>query len=193
MKKPGLVDMPPKVRHTGGIFMYKRNKYDYQFRLRCVEAVVIKGRSISRVAKERGLDNGNLRLWLLFYEKYGREGLKPRTKQHYEPCFKQKVLDTIDKEFLSLRSACVRFNIPSESVVISWRKAYELYGQLGLVSKPKGRPPKMDKPLKTKVRKSSKALTREEELLKENEYLKAQNELLKKLHALVQTEQKRKP
>jgi transposase len=51
----------------------------------------------------------------------------------------------------------------------------------------------MDKPIKRKQRKSSKPLTKEEELQKEVEYLKAQNELLKKLHALVQSEQKQKP
>ena len=36
-------------------------------------------------------------------------------------------------------------------------------------------------------------LTREEELLKENEYLRAENDLLKKLQALVQADKKRKP
>jgi hypothetical protein len=43
------------------------------------------------------------------------------------------VLETIDKELLSLCSACVRFNIPNESVIISWRKAYELRGKLGVI------------------------------------------------------------
>ena len=173
--------------------MFKRTKYDYNFRLRCVEAVLKKSHSISQVAQENGLKKSNLELWVLFYQHYGKEGLNARTKQHYEPLFKYEVLEVITKEHLSLRSACVRFNIPSESVIISWRKAYELNGQAGLISKPKGRPTKMDKPIKRKSRKSAKPLTREEELLKENEYLKAQNEFLKKLQALVQAEQKRKP
>lgn len=172
--------------------MYKRNKYDYKFRLRCVELVLKKGQSISHVAKENGFNKSNLRLWLLFYEQYGNEGLKARVKQQYDVSFKQKVLRTIDKELLSLREACVRFNIPSESIIISWRKAYELDGHSGLIAKPKGRPPKMNLPIKRKPRKSSPPLSREEELLKENEYLKAQNELLKKLQALVQTDKKQK-
>jgi transposase len=102
------------------------------------------------------------------------------------------VLSTIDREHLSLREACARFNIPGESVIISWRKAFE-HNDPGLIYKPKGRPKKMDKPIKRKPRKSDKPLTREEELLKENEFLKAENALLKKLHALIQTVQKRKP
>lgn len=173
--------------------MYKRNKYGYEFRLHCVEAV-LKGKcSIKEVAREKGFEESNLRLWVGFYERYGKAGLKPRGKQHYEAGFKRQVLETIDKELLSLRSACIRFNIPSESVIISWRKAYELNGQSGLIAQRNGRPPQMKPPIKRKPRKSTKPLTREEELLRENEYLRAENELLKKLQALVQTNKKQKP
>jgi len=51
----------------------------------------------------------------------------------------------------------------------------------------------MKQPIKRKQRKSTRPLTREEELLSENEYLRAENELLKKLQALVQTNKKQKP
>ena len=173
--------------------MFKRNKYDYAFRLQCVEAALRGKDSIKGIAKKNGFEESNLRLWIFFHEHYGKAGLKPRPNRHYDISFKLEVLTAIDKEFLSLRSACVRFNIPSESVIISWQKAYKLNGQLGLIPKIKGRP-KMTKPLiKRKPRKSAKPLTREEELLKENEYLKAENELLKKLQALVQTNKKQKP
>lgn len=49
--------------------MYKRNKYNYEFRLRCVKAVLQKGQSVSEVANEKGIDRANLRLWLGFYAK----------------------------------------------------------------------------------------------------------------------------
>lgn len=173
--------------------MFKRNKYNYEFRLRCVEAVLKGKDSLKFIAKQNGIEHSNLRLWLSFYKHYGKAGLKPRCKQNYEAGFKRQVLETIDKELLSLRSACVRFNIPSKSVIISWQKAYASKGQLGLIPQPKGRSPKMKPPIKRKPRKSAKPLTREEELLKENEYLKAENELLKKLQALVQTNKKQKP
>jgi transposase len=173
--------------------MFKRNKYNYKFRLSCVEAVLKGNHSVTSLAKRKGVNITNLRLWLGFYEHYGREGLMPREKRNYTSTFKREVLLAIDKEHLSLRSACVQFNIPSESVIINWRKAYELKGQLGLLPQPKGRPKKMKLPIKRKARKSAKPLTREEELQIENEYLKAENELLKKLHALVQTNKKQKP
>jgi len=173
--------------------MFKRNKYNYGFRLRCVEAVLKGKGSVEKIAKEKGFDESNLRLWVDFYKRYGKEGLKPRSKQHYDPAFKRQVLETMAKELLSLRSACVRFNIPSASMIISWRKAYHLNGQAGLIAQPKGRPPKMKPLIKRKRGKSTKPLSREEELLRENEYLRAENELLKKLQALVQTSKKQKP
>lgn len=173
--------------------MNKRNKYDYAFKLRCVEAVIKDGRSVESVAMAMGFDESNLRLWVGFYQKYGRSGLVSEGKQHFDSSFKLKVLEAIDTECLSLREACVRFNIRSDSTIIKWRKAYESEGQQGLIAKPKGRPKKMKLPIKRKPRKSTKPLTREEELLRENEYLRAENELLKKLHALAQPSKKQKP
>ena len=173
--------------------MFKRNKYNYKYRFNCVEAVLKGNHSITSLAKQRNINPTNLRLWLSFYERYGRDGLMPRERRDYTSFFKREVLLTIDKENLSLSSACVRFNISSESVIISWRKSYELNGQAGLIAKSKGRPKKMKQPIKRKAIKTTKPLTREEELLIENEYLKAENELLKKLQALVQTNKKQKP
>ncbi len=173
--------------------MFKRKKYNYEFRLQCVEAVLHGKGSVKSIAKENGIEHSNLRLWLGFYETYGEQGLESKTRQHYDPCFKLTVLNTIDEELLSLRAACVRFNIPSESVIISWRNAYESKGKSGLIAKPKGRPPKMKLSIKRKAKKSAQPLTREEELLIENEYLRAENELLKKLQALAQAKKKQKP
>jgi transposase len=173
--------------------MYTRNKYNYEFRLQCVAAVLKDKRSVKQVAKEKGFDESNLRLWLGFYEKYGKAGLRPSGKRRYDAAFKRQVLETIDRELLSLRSACVQFNIPSESVIISWRRAYELKGQPGLMAQQKGKPARMKPPIKRKPKRRAKPLTKEEELLRENEYLRAENELLKKLQALVQTSKKQKP
>ena len=173
--------------------MNKRIKYDYKFRLQCVEAVVKSNRPATVVAEEHGIRHSNLRLWIGFFEQYGKEGLKERKYQHYDTSFKHLVIQTIDKELLSLQEACVKFDIPATSTIMSWQEAYKSNGYQGLINKPKGRPPKMKPPIKRKARKSSKPLTREDELLKENEYLRAENALLKKLQALDQVDKKQKP
>lgn len=171
--------------------MYNRKKYNYQFRLRCVQSV-LKGEGIKTVARQNGVQHTNVMLWVRFYETYGKAGLKSRKNQQYDQSFKLHVLEAIDEGGLSLRDAAVRFNIPSDSVIISWQKAFRQHGVAGLASKAKGRPP-MKSPYKRKPRKSSKPLTREEELLEENYRLRAENALLKKLQALVQTSKKQKP
>jgi len=173
--------------------MFKRPKCDYTFRLRCVESVVLNGHSIKSTAKLHGIRHSNLSLWVSQYVYSGPSGLLSRAMQVYDQSFKLEVLQNLEQESLSLRDACVRFSIPSPSIIIQWRRAYEKDGMLGLQPKRKGRKPTMKSPYKRKPRKSDKPLTREEELLKENEYLRAENELLKKLHALVQARKKQEP
>lgn len=176
--------------------MERKVKYNYEFKLRCVEEVLKKQRGIGTVAIENGLHKTCLRKWINFYCKYGSEGLLPRQNRSYDVGFKLKVLRAIDKKCLSLSEACVTFNIPSSSVITSWQRRFNADGTSGLRNKPKGRPPSMT--YKRAKRKSDKPLTREEELLLEIDSLRAENELLKKLQALIQAEEanqskKRKP
>lgn len=83
----------------------------------------------------------------------------------------------------------MKFNIPTKSVIIGWQRKYKDLGVMGLSDKPKGKP---GIPLKRARKKSNKPLTREEELLLENESLRAELDLLKKLEALIQAEQNKK-
>ena len=122
-------------------------------------------------------------------------GLLPRKNQSYSVSFKLKVLKAIDKDLLSLRDSCLKFNIPDAAIIVKWKKDFANFGLVGLQPKPEVGPKSMDIN-KRKKRKSDKPLTREEELLLENEALRCENELLKKLQALIQAEEKarkRKP
>lgn len=145
------------------------------------------------VAKEKGLHVSHLENWIKFYQKYGESGLVPRVNQSYTVDFKLHVVQTIQKDHLSLIEARLRFNIPTDSILVKWQRDYQKQGIKGLENKPRGRPSIMD--IKRKKRKSDKPLTREEELLLEIEGLRAENALLKKLQALIQAEEnkKRKP
>jgi len=121
--------------------------------------------------------------------------LLPRRNQSYSLNFKLEVLKAIAKEALSLRFASVKFNIPDTSIIVKWKRDFANFGLVGLQPKTRGRPTLMDTN-KRKNRKLNKPLTREEELLLENEALRCENELLKKLQALIQAEEKarkRKP
>ncbi|CAN1530831.1 hypothetical protein MCEGE10_01388 [Flavobacteriaceae bacterium] len=175
--------------------MERKVKYDYAFKLECVKLVLEKHYSCNYASIEKGVERSNLRKWIGFYKQYGAIGLLPRKNQSYSLDFKLKVLKAIDNDSLSLRVVSVKFNIPDTSIIVKWKKDFTTFGLVGLQPKTRGRPTFMDTN-KRKKRKSDKPLTREEELLLENEALRCENELLKKLQALIQAEEKarkRKP
>lgn len=175
--------------------MERKVKYDYAFKLECVKLVLEKHYSCNYVATQKGLNESNIRKWVGFYGQYGDIGLLPRKNQSYSVNFKLKVLKAIDKDLLSLRDSSIKFNIPDPGIIVKWKKDFANFGFVGLHSKTRGKPKSMDTN-KRKKRKSDKPLTREEELLLENEALRCENELLKKLQALIQAEEKarkRKP
>ena len=172
--------------------MGRKVKYDYAFKLECVELVLKKHYSSQYVSKLKGLNESNIRKWVSFYKTYGEVGLLPRINQTYSAIFKIKVLKTIEKESLSLRATSVKFNIPDVAIIVKWKKDFANFGVAGLQPKQKGRPTSMSD-YKRKKSKSGKPLTKEEELLKENERLRCENELLKKLQALIQARRNPKP
>lgn len=171
--------------------MERKVKYSYEFKLECVELVVHKHYSCESVSNEKSTSESNIRKWVSFYREFGKAGLLSRKNQLYPIDFKLKVLQSIESDSLSLREARLRFNIPSDSIIIKWKKDFAKFGLEGLKLKPRGRPKSMSNP-KRKKRKTEKPLTREEELLLENETLRCEIDFLKKLQALIQAEEKAK-
>jgi transposase len=173
--------------------MERKVKYSYEFKLRCVKQVLNHHQTVEAVSKLNGCHHTTLHDWIRFYEKYGKKALLPRKNKAYSLPFKIKVLEAINKDSLSFSQACLEFNIPTKSVIMNWQKSYKKSGIKGLNNKPRGKPKSMQ--FKRAKKKSNKPLTREEELLLENESLRAELDLLKKLQALIQEEQskKRKP
>ena len=88
-----------------------------------------------------------------------------------------------------MRDVSLKFNIPDLAIIVKWKRDFANFGLEGLKPKPKGRPKSMSN-YKRKKSKSDKPLTREEELLLENEALRCELEYLKKLQALIQAEEK---
>jgi len=171
--------------------MERKVKYDYTFKLECVELVLKKHYSNVYVSKLKGPNESDIRRWVKFYKTYGKIGLLPSKNQSYSIDFKLKVLKKIKAKSLSISEACLEFNIPTKSTIFKWQKDFTTFGIEGLKPKPKGRPKSMSD-YKRKKRKSDKPLTREEELLLENEALRCELEYLKKLQALIQAEEKAK-
>jgi transposase len=119
--------------------------------------------------------------WVDHYNSSGNKGLFPKTHQYHSSEFKFNVVESYRKDGLSLRDCC-SYLLTHESTVLSWVRRYEQSGLDG-PRRTRGRPKVMKENLSSK---KTKPLTRQQELEQENLYLKAENELLKKLEALAQ-------
>tara|TARA_B110000967_G_scaffold150233_1_gene154059 strand:- start:6934 stop:7293 length:360 start_codon:yes stop_codon:yes gene_type:complete len=96
---------PKKLDTIWGYFIGKKVKYDYAFKLECVKLVLESDYSAEAVSNQKGLNESNIRKWVGFYKTQGERGLLPRKNRSYSTVFKLKVVQSIDKEFLSLRDA----------------------------------------------------------------------------------------
>ena len=97
--------------------------------------------------------------------------------------FKQKVIEDVRKNHLSYSEAMKKYGIGGKMSIQQWERIYLEQGPEGLCIERRGRgspgrPPKLDKQVK-------------KDLIAENQRLRAENDYLKKLHALVLEEERR--
>jgi len=114
-----------------------------------------------------------------------------RKNKTYSTDFKLKVVIDIQQNYLSFPEIWRKYFPYAKSsknlkFVLNWIEVYETEGVKGLMPERRGRKTKKTnvKELNNNENKTMK------ELLKENERLRAENEYLKKLDALIQEEQK---
>ncbi len=166
--------------------MAKNRKHSAEFRLQ----LTIKheqGHSIRSLSKKWNVSPSLITKWVDHYRLSGSKGLLPKSAIYHTREFKLKVVRTYKDKELSLRDCCLQFDIPSQSTLSSWVKRYEQLGLEGL-NEQKGRPKTMKKD-KPSSKTKAKPLTRLEELERENLYLRAEIDFLKKLDALTQEKQ----
>ena len=104
--------------------------------------------------------------------------------KRYTPEFKKLVIETMQEEKLGYSETCRRFDVNSSDQIKSWERIYLEEGPEGLTVErrgrgSKGRPPKQ---LPKEV---------EEDLLAEVQRLRAENDYLKNLQALVLEDERR--
>lgn len=163
--------------------MRKKERFSLELKKECLDLILLEHYSICRVSKEKSVSRRVLNYWLTLYQQKGLEGLLPKKTKTFTASFKFKVITAIAEQGISVDQACIDFDIGSRATILNWQKRYNSSGLLGLQDKSKGRPKQMKR--KVTKQESDKLLTKEE-LLLENESLKAELDYLKKLHALVQ-------
>ena len=103
--------------------------------------------------------------------------------KRYTPEFKKMVVETTEREHLSVRSAMKEFEINDHKIVERWERIYLEEGPEGLAIERRGRRSTGEpKELRKEV---------EEDLLAEVQRLRAENDYLKNLQALVLEDERR--
>ena len=146
------------------------------------------GMGYSAIAKQFKVKYSLIQKIWYAYELHGLEGIKhPPKNRKYSVELKLEIIKRVYKGETKTRLAA-EYNLPGAGTIVLWMKKYEELGYNGLEGKqgrPRGRPKIM-----TKKEKKNTPLTNEEReelirLRKEKEYLEMENEVLKKLDALV--------
>lgn len=106
-----------------------------------------------------------------------------KPNKRYTPEFKKMVVETMEKEQLSIYATMQEFGINDHKIIERWERIYLEEGQEGLAIKRRGRgstgrPKKLPKDV-------------EEDLLAEVQRLRAENDYLKNLQALVLEDERR--
>ena len=159
-------------------------KYSVEFKKKAVDLCLTEGLGTHTVATQLGISKGFVELWLARFRAHGIAGLEKKFT-NYSAEFKVEVLERMDSEGLSMRAASTMFDIRNSDALRLWRLAYDQGGIEALMRKPRGRSRPM-KPKPPATPDKSVDTPTIEQLLKENEYLRAEVAYLKKLDALIQ-------
>lgn len=150
----------------------------------------LKGETISSLAKSFNIHESNIKYLIALIGKYGNNILRKSKNRAYSKEFKLQAINRILINHESINSVAIDIGLISAGVLHNWLSKFKENGY-NVVEKKKGRKPKS----MTKTKNNDKELSEKEKIKKlEDEiiYLKAENEYLKKLRALVQERELKK-
>ncbi|QKO30501.1 MULTISPECIES: helix-turn-helix domain-containing protein [Caproicibacterium] len=114
---------------------------------------------------------------------------KGKAKKRYTGEFKQQVVEAMQTEKLSYSEAARQFHVSDHKSVAQWERIYLEEGPEGLYVERRGRASAASGTQKERNPKLNKKV--EEDLIAENQRLRAEVDHLKKLNALVLEEERR--
>ncbi len=165
-------------------------KYSEHFKLAVVEQYLDGKVGSGQIEREYGLPQATILTWVKLYEAHGSDGLVKKFS-HYDAEFRLAVLQRMWDEDLSCKQVAVIYNIRNPSCIGHWERCYHDGGLDALAPRKRGRPNTMPKPILPKpVPPPKAAASTYDEMVAEVNQLRMEVAYLKKLHALVQAQQK---
>ena len=159
--------------------MNKNTYEDYLSYIKMIE----QGYSIDYICKHNAISHKDLEVLWHKYQKDGPSGLVKKVRRLKDGKTREMILREIDAKCLTLHEAAAMYDV-SVNTIIRWRRIVEKGGYealyVGLSETYSARP--MGRPKKKKL----EEMTELERALYENERLRAENALLKKVKALIE-------
>lgn len=158
-------------------------EYTTQSKLSAVQRYLDGPDGYTILARELGLSTTALRNWVARYQRHGVDGLSVRVWSRHSDKFKLSVLKHMWDNGLSFRETAVEFNLSNSNLVAQWARDHK-NGACNQARRSKV--PSMMKPRPTTVTTPDENRS-QKELIRELEYLRAENAVLKKLKALAES------
>jgi len=139
------------------------------------------GLSRAEAARQTGICKDLIRDTMKLIDLHGWQILEQRRIYSAEEKF--TILQDMQENQLSLTEASIKYGIKNKKSLTDWKERFQRYGMAGLEKKKAGRS-KLWRP-------ADESMSEKEKLEAELQYLRAENEYLKKLQALVASLEKR--
>ena len=166
----------------------KYKKHGYAERLKYMH-MLEDGYSTNYIHIHFGIRKDLLEYLWIRYQAEGSSALLKKKNVKPDYAFKLQVLRDIEENHLTLVEASLKYNVSHDRIRV-WRNIAQTQGYDTLaITRPRGRPPKND--MGRPRKKKPEEMTELERLRYENECLRAENALLKKVKALVEAREAR--